>query len=561
MRMKTRRRTAAALTLAVAVGLCTLCAPAAGAINVAQRRIPVAGGMTHSVLLKDGVVYTWGSGAQGQLGRGESVTASETPAPLEDLTSVLAVAAGYEFTLALRFDGTVLTWGGGDWTPREIPGLTGVVAVAAGQADGLALRSDGTVWQWRQGERPWPVRDLRHVAAVAAGGAHFLALTFSGEVYAWGSNTHGQLGDGTTQDAPAPVQVPDLRNIVDVAAGYSHSLAVTREGTILAWGTNTYGQLGDGTKEDHPLPEEVKNLTKVSQVAAGIESSMAVTRDGKLYTWGYGEYGQLGQETAQISQTTPKQVETSDFTPALAAAGPHHAFCVAENGSVYAWGRNRNQQTGVKQDGTNSNINRPRRLTTGLTHDETYLTDGLAEASPWALPELYQMHALALAPPMLWARYGENVTRAEFTSLLISVYEPVKKTTVTYPSAVKFLDTEGHPLEADVRKAHHLGFVDGVSETAFRPDREITRQEAAKMICAFVTRIQNTSQPSTPKQPLSYYSDATEIAEWAAPFVEYAYENDIMRGTGDAFRPLLNLTREQTLAMVHRAIVKYEWTV
>ncbi|MDR1157981.1 MAG: S-layer homology domain-containing protein [Oscillospiraceae bacterium] len=51
------------------------------------------------------------------------------------------------------------------------------------------------------------------------------------------------------------------------------------------------------------------------------------------------------------------------------------------------------------------------------------------------------------------------------------------------------------------------------------------------------------------------------MAEWAAPFVEYTYENDIMRGTGDAFRPLSNLTREQTLAIVYRSIVKYEWSV
>jgi hypothetical protein len=551
-----------AAALVLAAGLFALGAPAAAAINVAQRRVPVAGGMTHSVLLKDGVVYTWGSGAQGQLGRGEDVTVVEAPEPLADLSSVLAVAAGYEFTLALRFDGTVLTWGGGDdWTPREIPGLTGVVAVAAGQADGLALRSDGTVWWWRQGETPRPVRTLRHVAAVAAGGAHFLALTFSGEVYAWGANTYGQLGDGTREDAPAPVRVPGLRDIVAVAAGYSHSLAVTRAGEVYAWGTNTYGQLGDGTREDRAVPTEAKGLTKVSQVAAGIESSMAVTRDGKLYTWGYGEYGQLGQGLDQIAQTAPKQVEVSgDFTPVLAAAGPHHAFCVTASGALYAWGRNRNRQTGLKQTTSGgANVNRPQRLTTGLAHDETYLTDGFAEASPWALPELYQMHALGLAPPMLWDRYGENVTRAEFTSLLISVYEPVKKVTVTYPSAGQFSDTAGHPLEADVRKAHHLGFVSGVSETAFYPDREITRQEAAKMICAFVARIQNEPQPATPKQPLSYYRDATEIAGWAAPFVEYAYENEIMRGTGDAFRPLENMTREQTLAIVHRAIVKYEW--
>ncbi|MDR1157006.1 MAG: hypothetical protein LBK75_11615, partial [Oscillospiraceae bacterium] len=60
MRTRVRRGTAAVLTLALTAGLFALGAPAAGAINVAQRRVPVAGGMTHSVLVKDGIVYTWG---------------------------------------------------------------------------------------------------------------------------------------------------------------------------------------------------------------------------------------------------------------------------------------------------------------------------------------------------------------------------------------------------------------------------------------------------------------------------------------------------------------------
>jgi alpha-tubulin suppressor-like RCC1 family protein len=45
------------------------------------------------------------------------------------------------------------------------------------------------------------------VKAIAAGGWHSLALTESGEVYAWGSNGHGQLGLGDTNNRLTPTEV------------------------------------------------------------------------------------------------------------------------------------------------------------------------------------------------------------------------------------------------------------------------------------------------------------------------------------------------------------------
>src|SRR2546425_1270418 len=83
---------------------------------------------------------------------------------------------------------------GGDnfWGQVPLPaGLTNIIAVAAGLRRNMALREDGTVVTW--GRIPIrPPEDLRDVVAIAIGSSHYLALRDDGTVVAWGSNFYGQ---------------------------------------------------------------------------------------------------------------------------------------------------------------------------------------------------------------------------------------------------------------------------------------------------------------------------------------------------------------------------------
>jgi alpha-tubulin suppressor-like RCC1 family protein len=225
----------------------------------------LAGGQGHSLALKnDGTVWAWGLNQYGQLGD-DTYTDTSTPVQVNDptdptgyLSGVTAIAAGSSHSLALKSDGTVWSWGsntggqeqkisgqlGNDTytdssTPVQVSDLDEVKDIAAGSSYSLALKSDGTVWSWGYNEfgqlgdgtntdssTPVQVSDLDGVKAISGGGAHSLGLKDDGTVWAWGSNPYGQLGNGTdTLGVNTPVQVSDLSGVTLIAAGDDQSLA------------------------------------------------------------------------------------------------------------------------------------------------------------------------------------------------------------------------------------------------------------------------------------------------------------------------------------------------
>ena len=82
--------------------------------------------------------------------------------------------------------------------------------------------------------------------ALSTGDGHSLLLRHDGSVWSTGSNTYGQLGDGSNSDRDSFVQViPSYAEAI--AAGAQHSLVVMHDGSVWATGLNMQGQLGDGT--------------------------------------------------------------------------------------------------------------------------------------------------------------------------------------------------------------------------------------------------------------------------------------------------------------------------
>lgn len=557
--MKIRHR---AFSLVLALALCLSLLPVADAARTDCRYSVISGGVSHSLAVKDdGSVWAWGSNSAKQAAPASNVQSITKPTKVSKVTSAVAVAAGSDFSAALLRDGTVTVWGGGSGISK-ISGLTGVSSISAGQSTLLVLKNDGTVWQWPFGSgAPTQVPGLGNISAVSAGGGHYLALSRSGQVWAWGSNSSGQLGVGSTQiRIDTPQKVAALSDIISIAAGYSHSLAADSNGQVYAWGSNGSGQLGNDTTTNSNTPKAVMNVKKAVQVSAGNETSMAVTSDNRVYTWGYGEYGQLGNSSTVNSRTRPDTISGGFGTVALIASGMNHNMLLNNTGTIYTWGRNRDYQLGTDK---NANGTTPQRISLSLNSEGKYTPSWYsvnirAGMSSWAVEELTSLYEAGIVPPSLWDRYNQNITRAEFARLIVSVYEHVRKTTATPSTRAQFQDIKNHPLEEDILKAYQLGLLQGRSETVFAPDNNITRQEAAKLLCTLVNKLRGTYIP-TKVDGLPYYSDASKVAGWAAPYVAFAHDQNIMQGSGGKFNPGGFTTREQALAIISRLVERYGW--
>ncbi len=222
--------------------------------------------------------------------------------------------AGAAYTIALRADGSALTWGGceGGYNFGQLnvpPPNESFVDVGAGWAFSTYVRSNGSisaVGQNTLGECnvPSPNEDF---VEVDSGDDHSVALKSDGTVVCWGYNSRGQC------NVPAPNE-----GFVAVAAGDNHSLGLKTNGVVVAWGYNDSGQCNVSA-----------NNSNIIAVAANGRSSFGLKSDGTVVAWGF------------MGVPSPN----SNFV--AIAAQRYHAAAIRADGSVVCWGDNSYGQCNV----------------------------------------------------------------------------------------------------------------------------------------------------------------------------------------------------------------------
>jgi len=314
----------------------------------------------------------------------QTPAAADSPIPVEVSglnSSAASVAAGLQHTCVLATDGNIWCWGRNrlgqlgngtvneSATPTEVLGLDGsATAVVAGDRHTCALTREGAAKCWGSNSngqigdgtpnhKVQPVDAIglaSGVTAITSGTKHTCALTTGGGVECWGQNAQGQLGDGTMEDRKVPVNVSGLeQGVVAVAAGENHTCALTNAGGVKCWGTNNRGQLGNNTVANFSTPsttpvDAVVLDGDVAAIAVGSLSTCVVTTEGGVKCWGGNSQGQLGDGTTTDSLLP---VDVSGLTGGVAAIGLGRSYaCVlTEEGGVKCWGANDRGQLG---DGT-----------------------------------------------------------------------------------------------------------------------------------------------------------------------------------------------------------------
>lgn len=179
---------------------------------------------------------------------------------------------------------------------------------------------------------------------VYAGTSHTCARAGPAGMYCWGANSEGQVGDGTvtSRQYPRPVAITSDSSFGVIAAGSMHTCAVTVFGTALCWGTNTLGQLGDGTTTQRLSPVAVASPggVRYTNIDVGRNHSCGTVPSGAIYCWGSNSSLQLGDGTGSMSTAPRRVVQPDGVALMMVAAGDSHTCAKSSVDRVYCWGEN-----------------------------------------------------------------------------------------------------------------------------------------------------------------------------------------------------------------------------
>ncbi|MCB9373108.1 MAG: carboxypeptidase regulatory-like domain-containing protein [Microthrixaceae bacterium] len=374
------RRTVAALVLVIAT-VAVVTGSAAGTAGADANEAPggppvfrglTAGAIQTCMIVVGNRVQCWGSNSQGLLGIGD--TASRGDGPLEmgaflptvDLgtgRTAAALSTGTTHTCALLDNGTVKCWGAGGGQLGQ-GNTNSIGTVPSSMGDNLPAVSLGTG---------------RTATAITAGNGFTCARLDNGTVKCWGSNSQGQLGQGSTttlgdnagemgDNLPA-VNLGTGRTATAISAGGGNqTCALLDNGTVKCWGAGDSGRLGlgDTVNRGDNAGEMGDNLPAVdlgtgrtaTAISAGGTFTCALLDNGTVKCWGAGPaLGQgnpdtIGDQANEMGDNLPAVDLGTGRTATAISAGTSHACARLDDSTVKCWGGNGAGQLGQGSTGS-----------------------------------------------------------------------------------------------------------------------------------------------------------------------------------------------------------------
>jgi alpha-tubulin suppressor-like RCC1 family protein len=256
-------------------------------------------------------------------------------APDSESTTIAAVSIGDTQTCTISERGEVACDG------RAI-GINDAIAISVGHDHACVVRQGGRVACFgddTHGQLGDGTSELSNIVGVVAGLHRTCAWNEQGEVLCWGAreyDPHAMIGE--PRDLATPTRVEGLSHVKSVSLGGFHGCALIDDGTVRCFGANYFGQLGNGTE----LPSEAPvtaDLSGVTAIATGIHHTCAIAGES-VYCWGADMLGQLGEASNGMHLTTPTLVPSILRADSIAAGGDHTCVKLKGRSAPRCWGYN-----------------------------------------------------------------------------------------------------------------------------------------------------------------------------------------------------------------------------
>lgn len=137
---------------------------------------------------------------------------------------------------------------------------------------------------------------------------------------------------------------------------------------------------------------------------------------------------------------------------------------------------------------------------------------------------------------------NKQITRAEFVKIVNNYFG------FNQEGISKFKDI--NPNEwyyNDICIAIKAGYINGYEDNTFKPNKEITREEATKIIISIKNQIDNNYDK------LETFQDKHLVSNWAKPYIEGAIESGYLKGDNlKRINPKKNITRAESVSILAR---------
>ena len=281
----------------------------------------------------DGTLWVWGSNGSGALGQNEAPTtqySSPVQIPGTNWSDAFHCASGQG--LPSKTHGPLWILGNGNdgyigqnqpnnadySSPVQIGSSTDWGTTRGKVGRSTAIKTDGTLWAWgggdglannltgNPGRRSSPIQipgtDWSTTQSTAYGNC---AVKTDGSLWFWGTNQFGKFGQNNQTNYSSPIQLPGTWNTTITGGNFYTTAFIKQNGELWMMGHNEHGYLAQNDVISRSSPVQVPGTW--SDIGIGKEQFMGIRTDGTLWAWGNNSYGQLGLNNTTL-YSSPVQI-------------------------------------------------------------------------------------------------------------------------------------------------------------------------------------------------------------------------------------------------------------